>query len=128
MEDNFNKYRRITKKRKEEAQQRYVDASADRLSKVVETKIRTTFIGAISRMEEKFGHLWGMDTDTPSASQLKMRKAWNELRNAILDHGNNQLRALRKELAQYDVSWNRYHIDLEPDMGDRNFFDQGRYS
>lgn len=112
MEDKHFKYQNITRKREAYAREKQKEGSARRLLSNVETKIRTTFIGAISRIEEKFGHLWGLDNDTPSASQVKMRKLWDDLRKEILDHGNNQIRALRKEFDQYDIDWNRYHIDF----------------
>lgn len=89
------------------------EACRKRLEKIVTTKIRTTFIGALSTFEEFFGWLWGYDENrelTPDEEQIK--ELWNKAREQILDKGNNQLRSIKSELKQYTVNWDRYELQL----------------
>lgn len=67
-------------------------------NKQVEGLIRTTMIGAISRIEEKFGVFWGFGKPDQERNE-KQEKIYNlfmELREEILDLGNEQIRKFRK--------------------------------
>jgi hypothetical protein len=88
--------------------------SKERLTVAVSKKLNTSFIGAIARMEVCFGHLWGhgKNEDECSPSELRARKVWDECRTEILNNGNNQIRAVKSEIRQYDILWNRHHLDL----------------
>lgn len=88
-----------------EARQRREDARA--LLRVVTTKNRTSFIGALAKFEEAFGHLWGHGKGTPSCSpaELAWREVWEGCRNAVLNAGNDAIRAVEKEFSQYKVEW-----------------------
>lgn len=96
----------------------YREDSKQRLKKIASQKIRTTMIGALSSIEKRFGFLWGLDENgrdkggeiTPEEQQL--RDIFDTLRSEVLDLGNNQIRNLETELAQYDVRWNRFHMTL----------------
>lgn len=89
--------------------------SAGRLGDNIKTKLNTAFIGAISRFEAHFGYLWGHGKKehecTPS--ELEFRRLWESCRTEVLTNGNNQIRALKSEIGQYDILWNRHHIDLK---------------
>lgn len=74
--------------------------SKERLSNIIESKMRTTFIGAISLMQEEFGDL------------KEFSGVLNKLRKKILDNGNNNIRALMKELKQYEIRWTGEKIIL----------------
>jgi len=93
-----------------ESADRYAEQSRERLIRNMETKIRTTMIGSLSLMEEKFGFLWGRGKSRGQMTQqeLDMEQLKDELRTEILNGGNNQLRAAVAELNQYDIKWNRY--------------------
>lgn len=94
---------------------RLCEQSRRRLQKIVETKLRTSFIGAIAEVEESIGRqLWGhgLPEDECSAEQLRWRAVWEATRKEILNNGNNQLRAANNELTQYDVKWNRCSVTL----------------
>lgn len=91
---------------------RYKTASRERLSKIIETKIRTSFIGAISSFEDEFGHMWGKDTDNPNIEQRRMKNVWDMVRKEILDKGNDQIRNAKTELEYYDIIWNRYTTEF----------------
>jgi hypothetical protein len=50
------------KKREEDNLKKYEDDSKARLKKIISTKLRTSFIGALSSFEETFGRIWGVRT------------------------------------------------------------------
>ncbi len=108
---------RIRKQReanREASAERYASQSRERLRRNMETKIRTTMIGALSAVEQRFGSLWGQGKPRHLLTEDELR--WDEikevLRTEILNNGNNQLRAAAAEIGQYEVSWNRYQYDL----------------
>lgn len=80
----------------------YEEESKERLSKIIAQKIRTTMIGALDSFEYIFEDLINKDE--------KFKESFQEARKEILDNGNNQIRAINKELEQYTISWNRYTI------------------
>ena len=99
---------------REAAQERFLDESRKRLDKIMSQKMRTTFIGAIAVFEEVFGFLWGhgeADHDITEQQQM-MKDLWEEARTRILNKSNNQLRAVRSELNNHIVSWNRHHMEF----------------
>ena len=92
--------------------------SNERLSTTIGTKIKTSFIGAISRFEKYFGHLWGhgkKEKDLTSEERL-FRDLWNKCRIDVLTNGNNQARAMTAEVKQYDVLWNRHKMTFKPEQ------------
>lgn len=86
----------------------YLKASKDRLAKIVTKKIQTTMIGAIADIEEYFSYLWNVDN--PTAEDLEFKTLFDDLRQSILDRGNNQIRNIKVELDQYDIHWNRHQV------------------
>lgn len=92
----------------------YRHQSKHRLQKIIEKKINTTMIGAISIIEEKFGFLWGQGKPTNQLTEreLEMLTLKDEIRTEILNNGNNQKRAAVAEINQYDIEWKRHHMDL----------------
>lgn len=67
--------------------------------KKMEGLIRTTMIGAISKIEDKFGIFWGFgkSNEERTERQKKIYSLFMELREEILDLGNEQIRKFRKE-------------------------------
>jgi hypothetical protein len=88
----------------EEAQRNHERNSRARLHRVMTTKMRTSFIGALSAVEQSFGELWRSSKDVNSD---RWRQVWETCRGLILNNGNTQLRAVESELLQYTVGWNR---------------------
>lgn len=88
------------------------ERSKTRLKKEVKKRIQTTMIGALSSIEKYFGFLWGEDLDELSKDQERMRDIFEDMRTEILDKGNAQLRNVDSEIENYDVTWNKYHINL----------------
>lgn len=117
-----DRLRRVSQQRKQGedivSEQRYVVASRQRLMKILQKKITTSFIGALAKMESFVGtSLWGHGKPESecNANELAWRELWNECRTEILNNGNNQIRAVESELSQYDVKWNRYRAVLPVD-------------
>ena len=103
----------------EGAEQRYLESSRKRLLKIVSKKNVTSFIGAIAKFEQFFGAVWGhgVPDDQKTPEQLAWAAAWEQARTEILNNGNNQLRAVENEFAQYTVRWNRYSTVLPAAQG-----------
>ena len=122
MEDEENAdFSEMVKQNRENKQvkvERTRDGCKTRLHNIAATKIKTTMIGSLNAVEKKFGFLWGLDedgnkiTNELSDDQLYMKRLFDELRSEILDNGNNQIRNFGTEIEQYDIMWNRYHIDF----------------
>ena len=64
-------------------------------------RIQTTMIGALSKMENNFGHLWGHFKEGPLTEQEEeFAELWDFTRNQILNQGNNQIRNLKEDLSR----------------------------
>ena len=110
---DFSELVRASRKYKSDKEAKYKDSSRDRLSKIAKKKIETTMIGALSSIETNLGFLWGHEEQrdlTPEEQHVK--NIYDQIRSEILDKGNNQIRNLEAELAQYEVTWLRYHMTL----------------
>ena len=65
---------------------------------LAETSLRTLMIGAIDRIEQKFGYLWGHDKDENAEfteEEERLYEEFMELRESILDYGNVQICKIR---------------------------------
>jgi hypothetical protein len=111
--DNLEKAARINHQMDKERNINYKDLSKQRLCKIMKKKITTSLIGSLARFEKFFGSNWGHEVENPTEQQILYKKLWELCRNEILTHGNNQLRALEKELQEYDINWNRHSIILK---------------
>lgn len=124
--DEFEKNASLVNERRITRAKEFAEQSRKRLQKIAATKIRTTFIGSLSEFEKSFGFLWGLSGEGLTAEQSKLlsvlddagfgieffREAWDNARTAVLNNGNNQMRALDQEISQYSMTWNRYHMTL----------------
>ena len=90
-------------------EEKYENHSKDNLKRHVQKKFKTTMIGALSRFEKIFGHLWGQEKPehllTPE--ELEQRELWNLARTEILNNGNNQLRAALAEIDNHTIRYNK---------------------
>jgi hypothetical protein len=111
---SYSQTRVLRDKIKQARQEQFLEQSRKRLDKIITTKMRTCFIGAIASFEEEFGFLWGHGKSDSELDEQEreMRKLWIATRTKILNASNNQLRAIKTELGNHVVSWNRYHMDL----------------
>lgn len=116
--DNLERMRRASAIRKEgeaNSKENYKDASRERLTSIVEKKMRTTMIASLAKVEEHIGvKLWGhgLPASECTSEQLLMRKSWADCRDEILNKGNGQIRAFHKEILLYEVVWSRYNTDF----------------
>lgn len=113
--DNRSKMEKVIKDKKIVAENRikdYQESSRKRLESIAEKKIQTSFIGAINQFEEFFGHLWGHNEYKLTPEQKSFLVLWQKARNNILTKGNDQIRALKKELTEYTISWDRHTVEF----------------
>lgn len=108
----------VAEKRKKEAgvkSQQYNESSKEQLKKIIETKLKTSFIAPLDYFENYFGTLWGHGKSVSELTEeeRRFREIWNEIRNNVLNNGNKQIRAIQDELIQYTVIWNRYKLNLK---------------
>ena len=89
------------------------ERSKTRLKKEIKKKIQTTMIGSLSSIEKYFGFLWGEESDGElTKDQIRMRDIFEDMRTEILDKGNIQIRNADAEIESYDVTWNKYQMNL----------------
>jgi hypothetical protein len=113
MEIKFNRLNALQEKMKAAEEQKFLEQCRRRLDNIAQTKIKTTFIGAISAFEETFGFLWGYgkNDDELTDEEKKFRELWYKVRTIILNNGNTQRRALSNEISNHVVQWNKYRVD-----------------
>lgn len=106
--------------------EQYLKESKKRLNTIIDRKMQTTFIGALSAFQNKFGFLWGDESYNYTEETEKLLEElkkiglgedycyqiWMECREKVLNNGNNQMRAINNELEQYTIEWNRYRLNL----------------
>ena len=115
MDTPLQKYMDLKKKSNEASQSRFAEESRKRLDKIISTKLNTTFIGALSAFEKAFGFLWGYNKkpNERTEEEQHLQVIWDSVRTEVLNNGNNQLRALRNELQNHNISWNRHTLVLK---------------
>lgn len=73
----------------------------------IEKRIQTTMIGALSKMENNFGYLWGHfkdETEELTEAEEKFADLWDFTRNQILNQGNTQIRNLKNDFLNYGTT------------------------
>lgn len=64
-------------------------------------RLRTTMIGSLAKFENVFGYLWGQHKPNEqdlTDQELYFDNLWQDVRNNILNHGNQQIRKLQEDL------------------------------
>ena len=112
--DNHNELKAAKSRARELNKERAQMNSKKQLMGNMQTKIKTTMIGALCAFEDGFGHFWGhgLPTSELTETQLEYREVWEEVRTDVLNKGNLQSRAAMDEIAQYTLDWNRFNMDL----------------
>lgn len=87
---------------------------------IAEKRIETTMIGALSRFENIFGYLWGHHknhNEQLTDKEVYFDNLWQDVRNNILNHGNQQIRAMNNDMnkhsTQTPLKYN-YKFRLDP--------------
>ena len=89
----------------------------NKLKMVATKRMQTTMNGAIASIEQVFDHLWGQIKDNLTPEEEKLDELYEQLRNEILDKGNNQLRLLMSDLDGYEVEPIFYEFVLRKENG-----------
>lgn len=110
--DDFNKLIREQSEYKSAREDKYKLDSKDRLAKILKKKVETTMIGALSSIEDHFSFLWESQDSDLTNEQKIMYDLFQKVRSEILDKGNSQSRNIDAELAQYEIKWLRYSINI----------------
>jgi hypothetical protein len=76
--------------------------------KDIETRIRTTMIGSLHRIEKSFGYLWNHGSESKSDLELEFEDKWEDLRLDILNHGNHQIRLALQDLKNFFADQEKY--------------------
>ena len=99
---------------KRNSEEKYKANSKKRLINNLTRKFQTTMIGALARFEEVFGYLWGYGKqhEDRTKEEKEWFDKWQEVRTAILNNGNNQLRASLDEVSQYTMTWDRHQTQF----------------
>lgn len=97
-----------------ENEDKYKESSKQRLLKIIATKIKTSFIGSLDEFEKSFGVLWGHGKHVSELTEEEheFKKMWDDCRKQILTKGNDQIRAMEKELQNNDIEWTRFNMKL----------------
>ena len=115
MDDKYNVLKLVQQRKDEDnAKTRHQAGCKDKLAKMVEKRIRTTMIGALAAVEEKFGMLWENDGKM-NREQEKAYSLFQEIRSSILDKGNDQIRQLEKDLEYFVVELRRITLEFKLD-------------
>jgi hypothetical protein len=69
----------------------------EQLINSIETKFKTTMIGALAKFEQNFAYLWEND----NINREKYEDLWEDTRNDILNNGNRQIRYAIKDLSDF---------------------------
>lgn len=91
----------------------------EKLINDIQTKIKTTMIGAISRIEQSFGYLWNHGNEPITDSHDMFLEKWDILRSDILNHGNNQIRSINNIINDYLKKENKYNYNYEFKINNR---------
>lgn len=82
-------------------------------------RLETTMIGALSRFENIFGYLWGQHkhyNETLTDKEIYFENLWQDVRNNILNHGNQQIRAMQNDMNKHsDTTLIKYNYKFKID-------------
>ena len=95
----------------------------ERIKFYVSKRIETTMIGALAKMEQNFGHLWGHhkpESEPLTAEEETFADMWEFTRNQILNHGNKQIRNLEDDFNKYGGLFkSSYHYSFRVDKNNK---------
>ena len=115
MTDKEHQLSNIRKEQRAKSQGRIQRDSRNRLKRIVQKKMTTCFIFALSEFELVFGKdLWGhgLPDDEVSSEQKANRERWDQVRTNILNKGNTQARALGAEMELHSVEFRGYSVQF----------------
>jgi len=94
------------------------------LIKQLNKRFQTTIIGALARMEDNFGYLWGHNSDKElSEKQEEFLNLWETTRTSILNHGNHQMRNAIDDVIDFldaEQEYYRYNFIIKNNKENRS--------
>lgn len=91
--------------REKDAKQHLID--------LAKTRITTAFIAALDEIERTFGYLWAHDEDRDRTDkEEEFFLLYKELRQNILDKGNQQRRLLVSDISGHEIKEMRYTLKM----------------
>jgi len=85
----------------------------DKVQGEVTKAIKTTMIGAIASIEEKFGRLWAFNEQRPLTEEEQLFfDIFTDLRKEILDKGNSQIKKVKTIIDAYDIDYIGYTLNI----------------
>lgn len=91
------------------------------LQKAACSRIETVFVGAVSKVEEFFGVLWGENEKLEEDKMTPEQKMWFnkflDLRESIFDQGNKEKKKLSGDITNFKISIKEAKIQLGQNNG-----------
>lgn len=87
--------------------------AGDILKSLMQNRIKTTMVGAISSIEKYLGFLFAQNEErelTPEEQEIK--DIFLDLRKDILDKGNTEIRKLDEDFKKFNITRKVYQIKL----------------
>jgi len=100
MDREFYEQEQEYKKRQCIQQDNEAYTAKQRIKKKAKISVETAVIGALADIEDMLGYLWkhGKRYESLNEEEREMREIWLDLRDSILDRGNNSKQILLKEI------------------------------
>lgn len=86
--------------------------SRRQITEQIEKRFKTIMIGSLARFEQEFGYLWNNEEEPNTQQEIYFREKWEDLRNDLLDHGNNQIRNGIQDLNKYLNGVEKYNLQI----------------
>ncbi len=122
---SHDRNKRLLGAHKKANEEKYEAHSKATLKRHIETKFRTTMIGALSKFEKMFGDLWGhgLPNDQLTEEQITNKEKWQLVRTEILNNGNNQMRAAMSEIDNNTIKYNKNKYEFLIKKDDKELTD-----
>ena len=106
-------------------QQKLQDLTEQKCSEILQksacSRIETVFVGAVSKIEDFFGVLWGENEKIEEDQMTPEQKVWFnkflDLRESIFDQGNKEKKKLSGDIANFKISIKEAKIELGQNNG-----------
>lgn len=118
------KRKKIKQAQREEREESHKLQSKDQLESIMRKRFQTVFVGAVAKIEEKFGHMWGehldKDEEDMTEEELRIYDIFLTVREAIFDQGNDQANKFSRDLDRFETNRIRFHSEFrQPNVEER---------
>ena len=106
-------------------QQKLQDLTEQKCSEILQksacSRIETVFVGAVSKIEDFFGVLWGENEKIEEDQMTPEQKIWFnkflDLRESIFDQGNKEKKKMSSDISNFKISIIEAKIELGTNNG-----------